>query len=414
MTTDNHASSAASHWGLDPEITFLNHGSFGACPRPVLERQREWRARMERQPVQFFIRDYGRLLDEARAALAAFLGADPADLAFVPNATTGVNAVLRSLDLQAGDELLTTDHGYNACRNALAFVAQKAHARVVVARVPFPLASAHDVVTAVLTAVTPRTRLALLDHVTSPTGLVWPMDRLVDALGARGIDVLVDGAHAPGMVPVDLQALGAAYYTGNCHKWLCAPKGAGFLHVRPDRQAGVRPTTISHGANIARTDRSRFRLEFDWTGTIDPSAYLCVPEAIQFLGGLLSGGWPDLMRRNRALALEARCRVGAALGIPLPCPDEMIGALAAVPITDSDSTTSTSPFDTDPLQDRLLERHRIEIPVIPWPAAPKRLVRLSAQIYNQPRDYERLAEALRDLLEAHGRMGDANRRRAGR
>src|SRR5438067_6110862 len=259
-------SSLARLWTLDPAVTFLNHGSFGACPRPVLEAQQCLRERLERQPVQFLVRDLEVLLDDARRALAAFLGADPAGLVFVPNATTGVNAVLRSLALAPGDQLLVTDHAYNACRNALDFVAAAARAEVVVVPVPFPLASADAVVEAVLARATPRTRLALLDHVTSPTGRVLPIRRPVRELAARGVDTLVDGAHAPGMLPLDLGALGAAYYAGNCHKWLCAPKGAGFLHVRRDRRAVVRPVVISHGANSQCQVRAPLRIDFHLTG----------------------------------------------------------------------------------------------------------------------------------------------------
>src|SRR6266852_1841482 len=279
-------SSLARLWTLDPAVTFLNHGSFGACPRPVLEAQQCLRERLERQPVQFLGRDLEALLDDARRVLAAFLGAEPEGLVFVTNATTAVNAVLRSLALAPGDQLLVTDHAYNACRNVLDFVAAAARTEVVVVPVPFPLASADAVIEAVLARVTPRTRLALLDHVTSPTGLVLPIERLVRELTGRGVDTLIDGAHAPGMVPLDLGALGAAYYTGNCHKWLCAPKGAGFLYVRPDRQAGLHPLAISHGHNLPLCGRSRFRAEFDWTGTADPTPALCVPAALRFLGGV--------------------------------------------------------------------------------------------------------------------------------
>jgi isopenicillin-N epimerase len=400
-----HAARVRARWTLDPAVTFLNHGSFGACPRPVLEAQARLREQLEREPVRFFVRELESMLDAARAEVAAFVGADPEDLAFVPNATAGVNTVLRSLDLRAGDELCVTDQEYNACRNALEAVAARAGARVVVAAVPFPIASPDQVVEAVLACVGPRTRLALLDHVTSQTGLIFPIERLVAEVQGRGVDVLVDGAHAPGMVPLDLRALGAAYYTGNCHKWICAPKGAAILHVRRDRQAGVRPLAVSHGASSRRADRSRFQVEFDWTGTCDPTAFLCVPEAIRFMGGLLPGGWPALMDHNRRTALAGRALLCEALGCERPSPDAMIGALASLPLPDGDRAPAPSPLYMDPLQDALLERHGVEVPVIPWPAPPRRLLRISAQIYNEPGDYQRLARALGEILPAERAVG---------
>jgi isopenicillin-N epimerase len=388
----------AAHWTLDPEVTFLNHGAFGACPREVLALQSELRARMERDPIDFLVRALEPLLDDARTRLAAFLGADPDDLAFVDNATAGVNTVLRSLRFERDDELLTTDHAYNACANVLRAVAERAGARVVVAQVPFPVASPDEVSAAVLGAVTARTRLVLLDHVTSATGVVFPVETLVPALQARGIDVLVDGAHAAGMVPLDLRALGAAYYTGNCHKWLCAPKGAAFLHVRRDLQAGLRPLVISHGANSLRTDRSRFRLEFDWTGTRDPTALLCVGQAIDVVGGLLPGGWNEVRARNGGLARRARTLVSEALGVAPPCPESMLGSLATVELPDHPRWPLPGPRDLDPLQDALFARHRIEVPIYGWPTAPRRWIRVSPHLHNSEAQYVLLAEALREAM----------------
>ena len=388
-------SELARHWTLDPEVAFLNHGSFGACPRAVLEAQHELRARMERQPVLFLSRELEGRLDEARGALAQFVGADPDDLAFVPNATSGVNTVVRSLRLSAGDELLTTDHAYNACRNALRAL-EPSGVRVVTAAVPWPGTTPAAVVDAVLAAVTPRTRLALLDHVTSPTGLVLPIEQLVRALAQRGVDTLVDGAHAPGMLPLDLRRLGAAYYTGNCHKWLCTPKGSGFLHVRRDRQDRMLPLAVSHGFNSPRTDRSRFRLLFDWGGTTDPTPWLCIPEAIRFLGALLPGGWPALMRRNRELALAGRALLCAAIGAAEPAPAEMIATLASVPLPDTTAPNTGSMHDA--LQAIVYERHRVEVPIFVFPAHPRRLVRISAQAYNSVAQVELLARALRAEL----------------
>jgi isopenicillin-N epimerase len=385
------------YWLLDREITFLNHGSFGACPSPVLEAQTCFREQLEQEPLRFFMREFEPLLDNARNELAVFVGAGADELAFVPNATTGINAVLRSLSFDPGDELLTTNQEYNACRNAIDFIAGRTGAKVIVAEVPFPIESPAQVIEAILKCVSPKTKLALLDHIVSQTGLIFPIQQLIGELANFGVDVLVDGAHAPGMVALNLDEIGAAFYTGNCHKWLCAPKGAGFLYVRRDKQDSIRPTTISHGANSPRTDKSRFQLEFDWMGTSDPSPYLCVPVAINFMGSLLDGGWPDLMAKNHALALAGREILLEKLGLPLPCPDEMVGSMAVVPLPDENSEAVTK-GGIAPLQEALWEIFKIEVPVIPWPDSSKRLVRISAQYYNTLSQYEYLAKALVELI----------------
>lgn len=387
------------HWTLDPAITFLNHGSFGATPRVVLDKQTALRAQMEREPVRFFVRELEPLLDEARRTLASFLGADVDGLAFVPNATAGVNAVLRSLDLDKFDELLVTNHEYNACRNTLDYVAGLAGAKIVEAEIPFPIDSPDVVIERVLEKVTDRTRLLLIDHITSQTALILPVERLVKELASRGVDTLVDGAHAAGFLPLDLRAIGAAYYTGNLHKWVCAPKGAAFLYVRENRRRSIHPIAISHGANATRTDRSRFHLEFDWTGTFDPTAWLSVPAALEFMESHvgLQGGWAEVMRRNNALTLLARDLLCDTLDIAPPAPDAMLGAMAAMPLPDGTQDSAPSLYG-DPLQDKLLYDHSIEVPFVPWPHPPKRILRISAQLYNELGDYEKLAAALRQEL----------------
>jgi isopenicillin-N epimerase len=388
----NDSSAGKGAWLLDPEVTYLNHGSFGSCPQPVLDVQGDFRRRVEREPVRFFERMLEELLDETRVSVGAFLGADPEDLAFVANATTGVNTVLQSLPLGRADELLVTDHAYNACRNALDHCAERAGARVVVVRVPFPVRDPDEIIDGVLAMVTPRTRLALIDHVSSPTALVFPVERLVRELEVRGVETLIDGAHAPGMIPLNLRAMGATYYTANFHKWCCAPKGAGVLYVRRDRQKTIRPLVISHGANSPRTDRSRFLLEFDWTGTRDMSAVLAIPYALRYLDGLVPGGFAALMPMNHALAIEARRILADRLGIDVPCPDDMVGSMATLELPSSEAISAMS------LHTTLQDRWRIEVPVFAWPAAPRRFVRVSAQIYNHRAQYERLADALQSEL----------------
>ena len=404
----------AEHWSLDPEISFLNHGSFGATPKAVLAAQRAWQDRMELEPARWFVDELEAAQDEARRRVAIFLGADPDDLAFVRNATTGVSTVLRSLRFEPGDRILAADHEYNAVLNAAAFVAARDGATLDVAALPFPVDDAADIVERVLDGVRPRTRLVVLSAITSPTAIVMPVVQLSHALGDRGIDVLVDGAHAPGQIPVDLGALeaaGVAYWTGNAHKWLCAPKGSAILWVRRDRQARIHPLAISHGANDTRTERSRYRLEFDWLGTDDWSAMLSIPAAIDVMAGFLPDGWREIMARNHALAIGGRDLVCDRLGIEPATPDHMVGAMAAVPLpVPAAASEARSPLDRDPIQAALMDRYRIQVPIGPWPtawspgrdaSAPSgRLLRLSAQLYNSLGAYEELAEGLASLLVA--------------
>ena len=426
-TTDRHAHTyapAARHWSrLDRAVCFLNHGSFGACPDPVLDYQSTLRDQLEREPLRFMLETLEPALEDATEKAAAFVNADPRGFAFVRNTTEAVNAVARSLDLAPGDELLTTNHAYNACANALRFAAERAHASVITAHIPVPVPSEDDIVNAITACATPCTRLALIDHITSPTGVVLPIERIVRELEAKGVPTLVDGAHAPGMVNLDIASINPAWYAGNWHKWVCAPKGAGFLWAREDHRDTTRPAVISHGANSTRTDISRFRAEFDWTGTADPTAYLCVPTAIDTLAQMLPGGWPEIRKRNRDLALAARRTLAEELALQPIASEAMTGSLAALVLPDTPNTPDPDPAGDDAadrpagigvayateLQRRLVHEEGVQVPVIPWdPAEPGgaggahggRLVRVSAHLYNDPAGHDVLARALRTLMHA--------------
>ncbi|MDA7492000.1 aminotransferase class V-fold PLP-dependent enzyme [Candidatus Poseidonia sp.] len=394
-------SDLAVHWGLDPNTVFLNHGSFGATPLAVREEQRRWQDRMEFEPVAFLDGEGLEQTARTRQALAEMLLCDGNDLALVDNATTGVNTVLRSLEFNAGDELLVPDHAYQACRNALDFVAERWGAKVVTVHIPFPVSGPDEVVEAIMNAVTPRTVLAMIDTVTSPTGLRMPFETLVDRLERRGVAVLLDAAHGIGMIPLNLDELGASYTTSNCHKWLCAPKGTAFLHVRRDKQNGIHPLTISHGMSFPLGETTRFRHEFDWTGTRDLSAHCSIPTTIEHVGGLVEGGWPAIMQRNHDLVIRGRNLLCETLSLELPCPDEMVACIATL-VLPFDENEVINVHEQDPLSRVLKETYGIQIPVWTWASPRGRYFRISAQLYNTEDEYRYLAWALQQALASTG------------
>jgi isopenicillin-N epimerase len=362
----------------------------------VLERQSELRAQLEAEPVRFFLREYPELLEKARNELAAFVGADPAGLVFVTNATSGFNAVLNSLAFEPGDEVLSTGHGYPACRFAARDIAGAVGARAVEAAIPLPVSDPKEVAEAVIGGMGNRTRLLVIDHVTSPTALILPVEAIIGEAHDRGIPVLVDGAHAPGMLDLDVGSAGADFYTGNCHKWLCSPKGAGFLWVAERYRDRVRPTVLSHGAGPGPRPE-RFREEFDWTGTADPTAVLCVPEAIRVMAQMVPGAWPEIRHRNHELAIEARALLAELDGVAPVGPESMIGSMASM-ILPASRSDEKGAFGLDPLQATLFDEESIEAQLMGPPQWPARLLRISAQLYNTIDDYERLARALERLL----------------
>jgi len=376
------AVSPLARWALDPAVVHLNHGSFGGCPHAVLAAAADVRTRLEASPMRFFVLEWQAEVDRARVALAAFVNAPAAQLVFVPGSTTGVALALHSVPLAAGDEVIVTDHGYRACRNQLERLAGARGLRIVTVHLPLPF-DPDQACAAIAGAVTERTRLALLDHITSPTALRLPLEAILPPLAARGIATIVDGAHAPGQLALDVAALGATYYVGNCHKWLCAPKVAGFVVVADG--APLLPLVTSHGATAAYGPANRLHAELDWNGTYDPSAQLAVPAAIETLAHE-GGGWRAVLEQNHALVLAMRDRIVEELGSSRIAPDTALGSMAAIPIA--------LPAGVAPLAfERALLEAGWEVPIVDFATGP--FVRVSAHLYNHVGEAEALVRELR-------------------
>ncbi len=425
----------ARHWIHEPGVTFLNHGSFGGCPQAVLETQAAWRARLEGEPVRFFAEDLFGLFDWARADVARFIGCDADGLVFVPNATTGAATAIHSLiasgQTEPGDEVLLTDHEYPACANNLRHMAEGAGLGVVTAALPFPNPTPQGVIDAVLGAVTPKTRIALLSHITSASAMVLPATELVRELESRGVRVVLDGAHAPGHIELNVGDISPSYYTANLHKWVCSPKGSAVLWVHPDQRERCRPMVLSNLASKPMPGRPHLHTEFDYVGTNDPTAVLVVPAALRIMASIARGeapkrfaaeafqatdaeslgtAWADIRTRNRAMAIDAKRLLSRDLGTEAPVPEAMTACIAMISLPSIESTawerlSKRSTKHNDALQDALIANWGIQVPVTLPPAAelpgpPLRCVRISAQLYNSPEQYEYLSRALKAELAA--------------
>lgn len=371
---------------LDPDVIFLNHGSFGACPRPVFEAYQKWQRELERQPVEFLNRRAIGLLAEARARLAAYLGVTTDEVVYFPNPTTALNMVARSLDLSPGDEILTTDHEYGAMDRTWRFVCRKTGARYVQQPIPLPVTSHADFVETFWTGVTERTRVIFISHITSPTALAFPVQEICHRARDAGLLSIVDGAHAPGQIPLNLTTLGADVYAAACHKWLCAPKGSAFLHVRPEVQGILEPLVVSWGWESEHPSDSQFVDHHEWQGTRDLAAFLSVPAAIEFQA---QHDWEVVRQRCRALASQTRQRLNALTELDPICPDsaEWFTQMFAARLPD---------VDLDRPKERLYDEFRIEVPLFKWNGLP--LIRVSFQAYNSQADADALVEALAQLL----------------
>jgi isopenicillin-N epimerase len=372
-----------SQFLLDPDVVFLNHGSFGACPRPVFETYQRYQLELERRPIEFLGRRHDQLMSEARGHLAEYLNVEAENLAFVTNATAGINVVARSLPLQSGDEILTTKHEYGSLNYTWQYVAANTGARYIQHPIPPPYTTTEAFVEAFWEAVTPRTRVIYISHITSPTALIFPIEAICRRARAEGILTVIDGAHAPGQVPIDLTALGADFYSGNCHKWMCAPKGAGFLYARPEHQAMLKPLVISWGW----TEESSFVDRFERQGTRDISPFLSVPAAIDFMA---QHNWDSVRRDCHALAVETAARIGERTGLEMLStnPDIWFNQMVTVPLP---------PCDTEDIKRRLYDDFHIEIPMVTWNENP--YVRISIQGYNTSQDADALVDALTLLLD---------------
>ena len=377
------------YFQIDPSIHFLNHGSFGACPIPVFETYQSWQRRLERQPVLFLGREHDALLEESRLALGDFLHAHPEDLVYIPNATHGVNIVARSLALQPGDEILTTDHEYGACDFIWNYVCARSGARYIRQPIPLPIRQEDEILEQFWMGVTPRTKVIYLSHITSPTALRLPVEAICQRARQDGILTLIDGAHAPGQIPLDLNALDADFYTGNCHKWMLAPKGAAFLHARRDAQRLIEPLVVSWGYGGAPGfgTGSRYLDLLQWTGTHDPSAYLSVAAAIEFMR---THNWDSVRRDCHRLLAQTLPRLQSLTGLPLPysAQSDFFSQMAIFPLPPSADLPRWKAYLYDDFQ--------VEIPLIEWNG--RKFARISLQAYNTPSDLEALLSGLQSLL----------------
>jgi isopenicillin-N epimerase len=375
----------ARQYLLREGIAFLNHGSYGACPRPVFERYQAIQRELEAQPVEFLSRRITGLLAEARGHLERYIGAEPGTVVFASNVTHALNIVARSLELRPGDEVLSTDHEYGAIERTWTYNCEKRGARYVARPLPLPLESPEQVVEQVWAGVNERTRVIAISHITSPTAVILPVAEICRRAREAGIITVIDGAHAPGQIDLDMRAIGADYYGGNCHKWLSSAKGAGFLYARPEMQARLEPLIVGWGWRARRPSGSDYIDYFDWLGTDDPAAFLSVPAAIAFQR---QNDWSAVRQACHALASEARARVAVLTGLPQPYPDtpEWYAQMTLLPV----------PAPAAELQRRLWEEFKVEIPGVAWQG--HNFLRISVQAYNTPSDVERLVEGLTHLV----------------
>jgi isopenicillin-N epimerase len=395
MTSIPKPSTLFEKWNLNPSIVHLNHGSFGGTPKFIIDKQKEYIDKLESEPVDFSVRQWYPLYYENKKALADFVGTSEHHIYLVPNTTIGINHILHN-QKESNKQWLTTNHAYGACIHAFHKIGEERGNEIIKVQIPFPLHSENEILEQLENNLSPRTSLALIDYITSATAIIFPIKKIIDLLHNRGVKVIVDAAHAPGMVDFNIDALDADYFVANCHKWICSPKGSAFVYVNPKHQKEYKPIFYSFYNDWNTEEAAHWSNQFIWEGTKDYSAYLCIKDALSYMPSLINGGWNEIRTHNRNLAIQGAKLIANKLGVELPVPESMLGSIVNIPLWDDKIPLKFFNYYTE-VKNILYDKYKIEVPCILFPQAPKQYVRVSAQLYNSIEEYEYLGNCLLEI-----------------
>jgi isopenicillin-N epimerase len=379
-------------WSLNPNIVHLNHGSFGGTPQFIIDKQKGYIDQLESEPVDFSVRRWYPIYYENKKAIADFIGTSEHNIYLVPNTTIGINHILHN-QKDTNKQWLTTNHAYGACVHAFHKIGEARDNEIIKVQIPYPLYSEEEILEQIENNLSPKTSLALIDYITSATAIIFPIKKIIDLLHSKGVKVIVDAAHAPGMVDFNLDELDADYFVANCHKWICSPKGSAFVYVNPKLQKDYKPVYYSFYNDWNADEAAHWSNQFIWEGTKDYSAYLCIKDALEYLPSLIEGDWNDIKKHNRNLAIQGAKIIANKLGVELPVPESMLGSIVNIPLWDDKIPQKFFNYYTE-VKNILYDQYKIEVPCILFPQAPKQYVRVSAQLYNSIEEYEYLGDCL--------------------
>ena len=388
-------SSLFNKWNLNPNIVHLNHGSFGGTPKFILDKQKEYIDQLESEPVDFSVRRWYPYYFANKKALGEFIGTSEHNFYLVPNTTIGINHILHNIR-DSGKQWLTTNHGYGACLHAFHKIGEDKGNEIIKVQIPFPLQDESQLLEAISDGISSHTSIALIDYITSATAIIFPIKKIIELLHSKGIRVIVDAAHAPGMVDFVLDELNADYFVANCHKWICSPKGSAFVYVHPRHQKTYKPIFYSFYNDWNTDSAAHWSNQFIWEGTKDYSAYLCIKDALEYMPSLIEGDWNDIKNQNRNLAIQGAKLIAIKLGVELPVPESMLGSIVNIPLWDDKIPLKFFNYYTE-VKNILYDQYNIEVPCMLFPQAPKQYVRVSAQLYNSIEEYDYLGDCLLDI-----------------